>query len=125
MFPWFSNEPNPSPLRGSDGTCSVVQIQTSSILGFGFTLATKRKDFPGSSVVRIFLLMQERQVQSPAQEDPLEKEMTTYFTIHHEKTPWTEETGGLQSMWSQKSLQLRLRLRLRLSCVYNLATKSR
>lgn len=32
-----------SPLRGSDGHALVVQILTSSILGFGFTLATKRK----------------------------------------------------------------------------------
>ena len=35
------------------------------------------------------------------QEDPLEKEMATHFSSLSWRTPWTEEPGGLQSMWSQ------------------------
>ena len=35
-------------------------------------------------------------------EDPLEKEMAVYFIILAWKIPWTEETGGLQSMESQR-----------------------
>ena len=47
--------------------------------------------------------MQETQVRSLSQEDPLEKEMATYSTILTWEIPWTEEPGGLQSMGSQKS----------------------
>ena len=35
-------------------------------------------------------------------EDPLEEEMATYSSILAWKNPWTEETGGLQSMGSQR-----------------------
>ena len=41
--------------------------------------------------------MQEAQVQSLSQEDPLEKEMATKSSILAWIIPWTEETGGLQS----------------------------
>ena len=47
--------------------------------------------------------MQEVQIQSLDQEDPLEKEMTTHSSILALETPWTEEPGGLQSTGSQKS----------------------
>ena len=47
--------------------------------------------------------MQETQVQSPGQEDPLEQEMATHSSIPARIIPWTEEAGGLQSMGSQKS----------------------
>ena len=46
--------------------------------------------------------MQETQVQSLDGEDPLEKEMATHSSILAWKTPWTEETGRLQSMGSQR-----------------------
>ena len=45
--------------------------------------------------------MQETQFQSLGQEDPLQKEMATHFSILALKMPWTEEPGGLQSMGSQ------------------------
>ena len=47
--------------------------------------------------------MQEMQVQSLSQEDPVEKEMATHFSILAWEIPWTEQPGGLQSMVSQKS----------------------
>ena len=46
--------------------------------------------------------MQEIQVQSLDQEDPLEKGMATHFNILAWRIPWTEEPGGLQSMGSQR-----------------------
>ena len=46
--------------------------------------------------------MQEMQVQSLGQEDPLEKEMATQSSILAWRTPWTEEPGGLEFMESQK-----------------------
>ena len=46
--------------------------------------------------------MQETQVLSLGQEDPLEKEMTTHSSILVWKIPWTEEPGGLQSKGLQR-----------------------
>ena len=36
------------------------------------------------------------------QEDPLEKRMATNSSILAWRIPWTEETGGVQSMGSQR-----------------------
>ena len=47
--------------------------------------------------------VQETQVPSLGQEDPLEKEMATHSSILAWKIPWTEEPGVLQSMGLQKS----------------------
>ena len=50
---------------------------------------------------------EETQVRPLGQEDPLEKEMATHWSILTWEIPWTEEPGGLQSMGSQMS-QIRL-----------------
>jgi len=55
-----------------------------------------------AQVVRKWLAMQEMQVRSLGQADPLEKEMATHSSILAYRIPWTEEPGGLQSMGSQK-----------------------
>ena len=47
--------------------------------------------------------MQESQVWSLSREDHLEKEMATHSNILAREIPWTEESGGLQSMGSQES----------------------
>ena len=47
--------------------------------------------------------MQETEVPSLGQEDPLEMEIATYSSIPAWEIPWTEEPGGLQSMGLQKS----------------------
>ena len=39
---------------------------------------------------------------TPGQEDPLEKEMATHYSIFAWEIPWTEKPGGIQSMWSQR-----------------------
>ena len=46
--------------------------------------------------------IQEMWVQSLGGEDPLEKEMATQCNILAWKIPWTEETGGLQSVGLQR-----------------------
>ena len=46
--------------------------------------------------------MQEIWVQSPGQEDLLEKEMTIHSSILAWEIPWTEEPGELESTGSQK-----------------------
>ena len=47
--------------------------------------------------------MQETWVQSLGWEEPLEKEMAAHSSILAWEIPRTEESGGLQSMGSQKS----------------------
>ena len=46
--------------------------------------------------------MQESWVRSLGQEDPLEEDMTTHFSILAWRIPWTVEAGGLQSMGSER-----------------------
>ena len=51
----------------------------------------------------IQLNLQETQVQSLDQEEPLDKKMTTQSSILAWEIPWTKEHGGLQSMGSKMS----------------------
>ena len=46
--------------------------------------------------------MQETQVPFLGWEDPLEKGVVTHSSSLAWRIPWTEESGGLQSMESQK-----------------------
>ena len=55
-----------------------------------------------AQMVKNLLAMQETWVQSLGQEDPLEKGMATHSSILAWSIPWTEESGGLQSMGSQR-----------------------
>ena len=50
-------------------------------------------------MVKNLAVMQETQVRFLGQEDPLEKEMTTYSST----LAWEEESGGLPSLGSQES----------------------
>ena len=47
--------------------------------------------------------IQEAWVRSLGGEDPLEKGMVIHFIILAWRIPWTEESGGLQSMGSQRA----------------------
>ena len=46
--------------------------------------------------------MQETQVRSLGQEDPLEKGMATHSGILAWRIPWTQEPGGLESTGLQR-----------------------
>ena len=54
-----------------------------------------------AQMVKCLPIMQETQVLSLDQEDPLEKEMAIHSSTLAWKIPWMEEPGGLQSMGSQ------------------------
>ena len=58
--------------------------------------------FPGGSVVKNPPAKQETPVWSLGQEDPLQKEIATHFSILTWKIPWAQELGRLQSMGSPK-----------------------
>ena len=67
-------------------------------------LYTKKvtRSFPVAQMVKILPAMQETQVQSLGQEDPLEEGMATHSRILAWRIPWTEEPGRLQCMGSQR-----------------------
>ena len=58
--------------------------------------------FPIAQTGKNLPAMQETQVRSLGQEDPLEKEMATHSSIPAWRIPWTEEPGGLQSTGLQR-----------------------
>ena len=55
-----------------------------------------------AQMVKNLPVIQETQVLSLGQEDPLEKEMATHLSILAWRIPWTEMPGRLQSMGSQR-----------------------
>ena len=55
-----------------------------------------------AQMVKNLPVIQHTQVQSLAEEDPLEKEMATCSSILAWKIPWREEPGGLPSMGLQR-----------------------
>ena len=61
-----------------------------------------------TQLVKNLPAMQETQVQSMGQKDPLEKEMATYYRILAWRIPWTEEPGRLQFTGSQRMSWMQL-----------------
>ena len=59
--------------------------------------------FPGGPVVKNPPAKQETWVQSLGQEDSLEKELETHFSILAWEIPWEEEPGN-NSSWGHKQL---------------------
>ena len=55
-----------------------------------------------AQMVKNLPAMQETQLQSLGQEDPLEKGMATHSSILAWGIPWTEEPAGLQSIGSRR-----------------------
>ena len=53
-------------------------------------------------MVKNLPIVWETQVQSLGQEDPLERELATHFSTLPWRISWTEETGGLEAMGSQR-----------------------
>ena len=51
-----------------------------------------------TQLVKNLPAVQETRVQFLGQEEPMEKEMGTHFSILAWRIPWIEESGGLQSM---------------------------
>ena len=60
-------------------------------------------ELPCSHTVKNLPAMQETQVQSLGWENPLEKGIAARSCILTWRIPWTEESGGLQSMGLQRA----------------------
>ena len=70
-----------------------------------YLLTSDRLEFKASLVAQSVKnppAMEETWIRSLGQEDPLEKELATHFFIIALEIPWTEESGGLQSVGSQE-----------------------
>ena len=63
------------------------------VVNIGALLARMAKNLPA---------MQETQVPSLDQEDPMEKGMATYSSVRTWRIPWTGEPGRLESIESQR-----------------------
>ena len=89
---------------GKDNTPSSLSL--AALLGFHSLFFAHnylgRQGFPDGSVVKNLPIMQETQVQSLGQKNPLEKETATHSSILAWEIPWTEEPGELQTMESQR-----------------------
>ena len=55
-----------------------------------------------AQMVKRLSTMRETRVRTLGQEDPLEKEIAIHSSTIAWKIPWTEESGRLQSMGSQR-----------------------
>ena len=53
-------------------------------------------------MVKIVPATQDTRVRSLCREDPLEKELATHSNILAWRIPWTEESGGLQSVRARR-----------------------
>ena len=75
-----------------------------TFFGFGFTTIQSNPESAPlvAQTVKNLPAMQETQVQSLCWEDLLKKGMTTHSSILAWRIPWTEESGGLQSMRLQR-----------------------
>ena len=58
--------------------------------------------FPVGQTIKNLLAMQETQVRSLGQEDPLEEGMAIHSSVLSWRIPRTEEPGGLQSVGLQR-----------------------
>jgi len=63
---------------------------------------TFTRAFLVAQIVKSLPAMQETWVRSLGQKDLLEKGMATHSSILVWRFPWAEESGGLQSLWSQR-----------------------
>ena len=91
-----------------------VKIWKKSLVAFTFLIISIQMEYlfiyPSNSLPRCLCgkvclpmqEMQEKQVRSLDQEDPLEKEMDIHSSILAWIIPWTEEPGGLQTMGLQR-----------------------
>ena len=75
---------------------------TSTNLIFLSLESLKEKASLMSQMVKNLPAMQETPVQSLGWKDPLEKGMATHSSILARRIPWTEESGRLQFMGSQR-----------------------
>ena len=92
----------PHQVKSHRSVIDVLRKSRASNYKEEFNEVTHTVGFPGGSVEKNLLAMQETWVRSLGWEDSLEEEMATHSNILAWEIPWTEEPGRLQSMGSQR-----------------------
>ena len=98
---WVQSPGREDPLeKGMAIQSSILVMENPMDRGawWAMVLGVAESDMTEQLTLLLLLSMQETWVRSLGQEDPLEKEMPTHSSILDWKIPWTEETGGLQSL---------------------------
>ena len=72
-------------------------------IGWGREEMTGSKELYVMEKLVSFILLSAGECMCGGWGEPLEKEMATHSRIFAWRIPWTEESGGLQSMGSQES----------------------
>ena len=105
----MASSPGVSPrLSGGapyQGDCSVFyprQVFQFFNLSIYLSIYLSFTYIPVTQMVKNLPTMQEIQVRSLGQEDPLEEGMATRSSVLPWRIPWTEEPGRLQSVGSQR-----------------------
>ena len=106
----FSSHVPPSVSFSSSGLCPSWDVangawtlaENNSNCNSGFVENSSTSRFPGGAEGKESAAIQETQVQSLDEKDPLEEGMATHSSILLWRIPWTEEPGWLQSMGSQR-----------------------
>ena len=80
----------------------VLTLLMTENLHIVYSLPYMSLGFLGGQMVKNLPAVQETQVLSLDREDPLEKRMTTHFSVLAWEIPWPEEPGGLQFMVSRR-----------------------
>ena len=83
-------------------TIAQLRIYQLESLNLSSSSSIRRTSLVAQTIKRL-PTMRETQIQSLAQEDLLEKEIATHSSTLAWKIPWTEKTGRLQSMRSQRA----------------------
>ena len=98
MINFLLNEVGPS--------CQIASYSFKTTLKFYFLVvkfsSSSITDFPVAQTVKNLPATQETRVQSLGWEVSLEKGMAVHSSILVWRIPWTEKSGGLQSMLSQR-----------------------
>ena len=90
---------------GAQGQTQLIVGGSAESCPHFILLSGPRRGFPSGSVVKnppVNAGDTEAQIRSLGQEDRLEKRMATHSSILAWRITWTEEPGGLQSMWLQR-----------------------
>ena len=110
MFVWIWHHPGLFPYLIQ--LCSQLCAATANILHSICYWPNNNWASLVAQTVKNLPAMQETQVQSLGQEDPLEKGMANHSNILTWRIPWTEESGGVYSPWRRKESDTTERLTL-------------
>ena len=91
----------PGSSAGKESACNAGDPGSGRSPGGGYPLQYSWTSLV-AQMIKYPLAMQETWVQSLGWEDPLEEGIATHSSILAWRIPWTEESGRLQSMGSQR-----------------------